>query len=126
VAERAALLRAELRRLNPEVRFAVHATDVPADWFTLGLLRGLSSRDVPVLLWLRNAAGGESARLLLREYRGRQIYALSAHALAPDHATFAPAALPRLRAAVFGDNAGFWLDGAVSDSLGRAIRRFSK
>ena len=121
VAERAALLRGELRRLNPEIHFAVRATDRPADWFTLGLLRGLSSRDVPALLWLK---GGENARALLREYRGREIYALSARALAPDRAGFAPAALSRLRATVFGDNAGFWLDGAASDSLGRALRRF--
>ncbi|HTI06149.1 MAG TPA: hypothetical protein VL549_12575, partial [Gemmatimonadales bacterium] len=125
VAERAGALRGEVRRLNAEVRFAVRATDRPADWFTLGLLRGLSSRDAPVLLWLKGgAAGGESARTLLREYRAREIYALSAHALAPDRATFAPAGLPRLHASVFGENAGFWLDGAASDSLGRAIRRF--
>lgn len=122
VTERAVVLRAELRRLHPELRFAFHATQTPADWFSLGLLRGFSAPDAPVLLWLR-APGG---RALLRRYQDRQIYALSALGLAPARATFAPGELARLRASVFGENSGFWLDGAASDSLGRVIRRFTR
>ena len=122
VAERAAGLRGELRRLHPELRFAFHATEVPADWFSLGLLRGFSTRDAPALLWLRE----RRARALLRHYRDREIYALSAVGLEPDRATFAPAEAARLRLAVFGENAGFWLIGAATDSLGRVIRRFAR
>jgi hypothetical protein len=122
VAERAITLRAELRRLHPDLRFAFHASDVPADWFTLGLLRGFSSPDAPVLLWLKERKG----RALLRRYRERGVYALSALGLEPDRATFVPSEWPRLRFAAFSERAGFWLDGAATDSLGRVIRRFTK
>ena len=122
VAERAITLRGELRRLHPDLRYAFHATEMPADWFSLGLLRGFSSRDAPALLWLRERHG----RALLGLYRDRGIYALSAFGLQPDRATFAPGETARLRASVFGENAGFWLDGAATDSLGRVIRRFAK
>lgn len=120
VAERAIMLRAELRRLHPDLRFAFHASDVPDDWFTLGLLRGFSSPDAPVLLWLKERRG----RDLIRRYRERGVYALSALGLAPDRATFVQSEWPRLRFAAFTDHAGFWLDGAGTDSLGRVIRRF--
>ena len=122
VAERASVLRAELRRLHPDLRFAFHASDVPADWFTLGLLRGFSSPDAPVLLWLKERRG----RALLRRYRERGVYAITALGLEPDRATFAQSEWPRLRFAAFSEHAGFWLDGAATDSLGRVIRRFIK
>ena len=116
VTERASALRGELRRLHPELRFAFHATEVPTDWFSLGLLRGFSSADAPVLLWLRERHG----RALLQHYRDRQIFALSATQLNPRE--------PRVRATVFSENDGFWLDagGAATDSLGRLIRRFTR
>jgi hypothetical protein len=122
VAERAIALRGELRRLHPDLRFAFHATEVPADWFSLGLLRGFSTRDAPALLWLEERRG----RALLRLYRDQGIYAISALGLQPTRATFAPGESARLRSSVFGENAGFWLDGAATDSLGRVIRRFAK
>ena len=122
VAERAIALGGELRRLHPDLRFAFRATNVPADWLSLGLLRGFSTRDAPVLLWLEERHG----HALLRLYRDRGIYALSAFGLQPDRATFAPSESARLRSSVFGENAGFWLDGAATDSLGRVIRRFAK
>ena len=120
VGERAAALRAELNRVHPDLRFAFHATVPPTDWFSVGLLRGFSTREVPALLWLRE----RRARGLLRYYRDRGIYALAAVGLEPDRATFAPGETARLRAAVFSENAGFWLTGAATDSLGRVIRRF--
>jgi hypothetical protein len=120
VAERAIVLRAELRRLHADIRFAFHANDVPDDWFTLGLLRGFSSPDAPVLLWLKERRG----RTLLRRYRERGVYAISALGLEPDRATFAPSESSRLRFAAFSEHAGFWLAGAATDSLGRVIRRF--
>src|SRR5262249_7695890 len=125
VAERAVALRGELRRLRPDLRFAVHATTAPADWFSLGLLRGLSSEDAPVLLWIHDAPT-RNARTLLRRYQERGIFALTALGLEQDPATLAPAQLPRLRYAVFTEHAGFWLDGAATDSFGRMIRRLTK
>lgn len=116
VAERAITLRAELRRLHPDVRFAFHASTVPSDWFSLGLLRGFSTHESPALLWIREPRG----RAVLRHYRERDIYALSAFGLQPK------GDLPRLRSTVFGEHTGFWLDGAATDSLGRVIRRFAK
>jgi hypothetical protein len=127
VAERAITLRAELRRSHPDLRFAFHASDLPADWFTLGLLRGFSSPDAPALLWLKERpAGGGGGRALMRRYRERGVYALSALGLEPYRATFTPSEWSRLRFAAFSEHAGFWLDGAATDSLGRVIRRFTK
>jgi len=120
VAERAVALRGELRRLNPDVRFAFHASEMPADWFSLGLLRGFSSRDAPALLWIRERRVGE----LSRRYHEREIYGLAAVRLVPDRATFVPSEAARLHRLVFTEGAGFWLDAAATDSLGRVIRRF--
>ena len=122
VAERASVLRGELRRLRPDVRFAFHTSDAPTDWFSLGLLRGFSSPDAPIFLWLRE----DTRPTLARRYRARDVFALSAIGLVPVRATFAPAELSRLRFAAFTEHAGFWLDGAATDSLGRVIRRFAK
>jgi hypothetical protein len=122
VAERAVTLGAELRRLHPDLRFAFHASRSPADWFSLGLLRGLSTREAPVLLWLSEPR----ARDLVRGYRERQIYGLAAIRIEADRTTFAPSAAARLHTRVFSEGAGFWLDGTVTDSLGRVIRRFVK
>lgn len=122
VAERAAGLRGELRRLHPDLRFAFHATDAPSDWFSLGLLRGFSSREAPALLWIKE----RRARAFRQHYRDREIYVLSAIGLEPDRATFAPGNAARLRSAAFAENAGFWLTGAATDSLGRVIRRFTR
>jgi len=120
VAQRAAALRAELRRLHPDLRFGFHASELPADWFSLGLLRGLSTRDAPALLWLKEPR----VRDIVRGYRERGIYGLAAVRIEPDRATFLPSEAARLRTSVFSDGAGFWLEGAASDSLGRVIRRF--
>ena len=120
VAERAAALRAELRRLHPDLRFAFHASELPADWFSLGLLRGLSTREAPVLLWLSEPR----VRDFVRGYREREIYGLAAVRIEADHMTFAPSEAARLRTRVYSEGAGFWLDGTASDSLGRVIRRF--
>ena len=123
VAERALALRGELRRARPDLRFAFHATTLPTDWFSVGLLRGFSSPDAPVLLWLRDE---RDPRLVRRRFAERGIYALTALGLEPDRATFAQPQLTRLRFAAFSQHAGFWLDGAATDSLGRVIRRLAK
>jgi len=123
VAERAIALRAEVRRLKPDLRFAFHASETPTDWFSLGLLRGFSSPDAPVLLWFREA---DNPRVLLRRFQARGIYALSALRLQLTRTSLAPSEVGHLRAAAFSAETGFWLEGATTDSLGRAIRRFIK
>ncbi|HXM37795.1 MAG TPA: hypothetical protein VN908_03945 [Gemmatimonadales bacterium] len=114
VAERAVALRAELRRLHPDLRFAFRATEAPADWFSLGLLRGLSTREAPVLLWTREPP----------RYRERGIVALSA--IMVDPRLVSAHEWGRLRPLVFGEHDGFWLPRATTDSVGRLIRRLSK
>jgi len=128
VAERAAALRAEVRRLNPDVRFAFRSARVPTDWFSLGLLRGLSAPDAPVLLWTREP----HVRDVLGQYRARGIFALSGLGLVPEH--IATGEWPRLRRAAFAEHDGFWVpwtDAPASktvraDSLGRLIRRLAR
>ncbi len=120
VAQRAQALRAEVRRLNPDLRFAFRSARVPSDWFSLGLLRGLSAPDSPVFLWTREPR----VRQLLAQYRGRGIYALSAMGLTPERA--ATSDWPRLRRVAFVEHDGFWLSGVRADSLGRLIRRLAR
>jgi hypothetical protein len=121
-SDRARALRAELRRLRPDLRFAFRAAELPADWFSTGLLEGFSSPDSPVLLWL----GDGGTRGLLARYRQRGIYALSALRLEPERDTFAPSGWNRLRPVVFGEHNGFWLDHAPPDSIARMIRRVTR
>ena len=120
VAQRAQALRAEVRRVNPDLRFAFRSAQVPSDWFSLGLLRGLSAPDSPVLLWTREPR----VRDLLAQYRARGIYALSAMGLTPERA--ATIDWPRLRRVAFVEHDGFWLSGVRADSLGRLIRRLAR
>jgi hypothetical protein len=117
VAERAIALRVELRRLHPDLRFAFRATRAPTDWFSLGLLRGFSTPDAPILLWLRE----RESRDLLQRYRERGIVALVALRL--DARRVTTAEWGRLRPALFDRYDGFWLERAESDSLGRLLRR---
>jgi len=128
VAQRAAALRAELRRLNPDLSFAFRSAQVPTDWFSLGLLRGFSGGDTPVYLWTREPR----VRDLLAHYRARGIFALSAVGLAPERV--ATGDWPRLRRAAFVEHSGFWIPWgdapgfrmAQADSLGRLIRRLAR
>lgn len=122
VSERARALRADLRRVRPDQHFAFHADGLPADWFSLGLLQGLSSADAPVLLWLRDRRASD----LLARYQQRGIYALSALRLESDRNTFALTEWNRQRPVVFGAHGGFWLDRAAPDSIARMIRRATK
>ncbi len=121
-SERARALRAELRRMRPDLRIAFRADAMPADWFSIGLLQGFSSADAPVLLWLRAGRAGDS----LAVYRHRDLYALSAIRLEPDRNTFGANEWNRLRPLVFGAHDGFWLDRAVPDSVARMIRRVTR
>ena len=128
VAQRAAALRAELRRLNPDLRFAFRSAQVPSDWFSIGLLHGFSDADAPVLLWTREPR----VRDLLEHYRARGIFALSAVGLTPERV--ASSEWPRLRRVAFLEHDGFWLPwfdvtpprALRADSLGRLIRRLAR
>jgi len=124
VAQRAAAIRADVRRLNPDARFAFHAAQAPTDWFSLGLLRGFASPDAPVFLWTRE----RPIREVLARYRDRGIVALSALGLAPERV--AAGDWPRLRRLAFVEHDGFWLPFPLtlspSDSLGRLIRRLAR
>ena len=128
VAERAAALRAEVRRLNPDLRFAFRSARVPTDWFSLGLLRGFSAPDAPVLLWTREPR----VRDVLQHYRARGIFVVSGVSLVPERV--AASEWPRLRRVAFGEHDGFWLSWSEApplkavraDSLGRLIRRLAR
>ena len=134
VADRAAALRAELRRIRPGLGFAFLTRRPPLDWYTLGLLRGFSTADAPVLLWSPEVRPRE----LLARARARGIVAVHAVGLAP--AWIPAGAWPRLGRVVFGENDGFWIgplqallsapraaEGPLSpDSLARAIRRLTR
>jgi hypothetical protein len=120
VAERAAALRAELTAISPDLRFAFRSVQAPDDWFSLGLLRGFSTPDAPVLLWTRE----RRISGLLARYRARGIFVLSAVGLSPDR--LAQSDWPRLRRLAFVEHDGFWLSTVRTDSLGRLLRRFAK
>jgi hypothetical protein len=121
VAQRAATLRAELRRLNPDLRFAFRSAQLPSDWFSLGLLRGFSDPDTPVFLWTREPR----VRDMLERYRARGIFALSAVGLTPER--IASNEWPRLRPLAFVEHDGFWLPWVQhADSLGRLLRRLAR
>jgi len=100
----------------------------PADWFHLGLLRGLATPEEPVILLTPEPDG----RALAARYAARGIPVLTAVALVPRR--IAPADWPRLRRLAFERNDGFWLPTAADvvtgpvrgDSLGRLVRRLVK
>ena len=126
VAQLAAGLRADLWRLNPDLRFVFRAAQLPSDWFSLGLLRGFSAADAPVFLWTRE----RRVREPLAHYRARGIFVLSAVGLTPER--IAPADWDRLQRLAFGEHDGFWLPWGETtrplsaDSLGRLLRRVAR
>src|SRR5207302_1946918 len=131
VAARATVLRDRVLKQRRDLYFAFRLAQPPADWFTLGLLRGFGLPDRPLLLftpelWTRD---------LLALQRARGLNLVHAVALAP----------PSLRAhdwsgvrrLVFDESDGFWLTpeepggpGAgrrlPQDSLGRLLRRLAR
>ena len=128
VTDRARALAKAARRARPDLLFALRADVAPADWFRLGLLRGLSGPNLPVLLLTPEPDG----RALAARYAARGITALTAVAILPRRVP--PADWPQLRRIAFERNDGFWipaasdvLAGAVrGDSLARLVRRLMK
>ena len=134
LAERVARARDEARRVHPGLLFVVRVPAPPADWRALGLMRGLATRDAPVVVWSTEP----DARELVLDWRARGINALHVTGLSAERV---PArAWPRLRTAAFVASAGFALgpldrvlaaprtaEGPVPvDSLARLLRHLSR
>ncbi|HUL03531.1 MAG TPA: hypothetical protein VLV16_09925 [Gemmatimonadales bacterium] len=131
VAARAQVLRERVLKEHAGLYFAFRLPQLPGDWFTLGLLRGFSMPDRPLLLLTPEVQTGD----VLAAYRARGLNAV--HAVELPLALVRPGALPRLKAAVFAGNDGFWLPGLPAparaaterlrnDSVGRLLRRLAR
>jgi hypothetical protein len=113
VAQRAGLLRSDMRRIAPGRSFGIRVSRSTLDWFTQGLIQGLG--DSAAAVWIFTDESGNAPR------RGAVIPV----------ARLAPA---QVRAAAGGRavaDGGFWLDGlggsgAAPDSLARLVRRLSR
>jgi len=128
VAARATGLRDRVLKQRRDLYFAFRLAQPPADWFTLGLLRGFGLPDRPLLLFTPEVW----TRDLLALYRARGLNLVHAVALV------APSLRARdwsgVKQLVFDESDGFWLapeepagPGAgkrlPQDSLGRLLRR---
>ncbi len=103
VAERAAALRDRVLRQRRDLYFAFRLPQLPADWFTLGLLRGFALPDRPILVFTPELR----TRQALAAYRGRDLNLVHAVALVP--ASLRARDLPGLRRLIFEESDGFWL-----------------
>ncbi len=124
VLQRAAGIRSDLRRVRRELLFAVVLDRSPADWFTLSLVRGVSTPETPTLVF----SPDPRARELLGTGGASNVL----HVLRLDPSVVLDGEAPRLAHAVFSAQAGFWLGPAeslltgASDSLARLVRRLTK
>jgi len=131
VAARAQTLRERALKEHSGLYFAFRLARLPGDWFTLGLLRGFSMSDRPLLLLTPEV----QTRDVLAAYRARGLNAV--HAVELPLALVRQGALPRLKAVAFSGNDGFWLPGLQgparttaerlrNDSVGRLLRRMAR
>lgn len=124
VEQRAAALRADLRRIRRDLPFAVVLDRSPTDWFTRSLVRGLAAPGTPVLLF----SPDRRAREVLEAAGDVNLL----HAIRLDPAELLSGGVARLSNSVFHDQDGFWLGPAEavligpSDSLARQVRRLTK
>jgi hypothetical protein len=124
VAQRARVLRSEVRRIRRDLLVAVLLDRSPADWFTASLAHGFSLPDRPVLVFSTDPR----ARILL----GPQDSLNVLHAIRLDPDAVLGGGGAGLPGSVFQDQDGFWVGPAESllvgrgDSLARALRRFTK
>ncbi len=123
VAERARALRDRVLRERPGLYFAFRFRRAPGDWLSLGLLRGFSLPERPLVLFTPEAM----TRDLLAAYRARGVNAVHAVELSP--LTGRVRNVAALKHAVFGENDGFWTSagaGAAGDSLAQVLRRLTR
>jgi hypothetical protein len=133
VAARATALRDRVLRQRRDLYFAFRLAELPADWFTLGLLRGFALPDRPILLLTPEL----QTRAALAAYRAQDVNLVHAVALVP--ASLRARDWSRLRRLLFEENDGFWLaaDEARAgggpgpgrlpfDSLARLVRRLGR
>ena len=129
VAARATTLRDRVLKQRRDLYFAFQLAQPPADWFTLGLLRGFGLPDRPTLVFTPEVR----TRELLALYRARGLNL--AHAVALSPAALRARDWAAVRRAVFAESDGFWLaqeepPGAgarlPADSLGRLLRRLAR
>lgn len=128
VAKKAAVLRDRVLKQRHDLYFAFRLAAPPADWFTLGLLRGFALPDRPLLVFTPEAR----TRGLLALLRARGLNLTHAVELTP--ALLRTRDWAELRRVVFEENDGFWLlvpeageapaGGRLPlDSLARFLRR---
>jgi hypothetical protein len=122
LAARAQALRERALKEHTGLYFAFRLPHLAGDWFTLGLLRGFSMPDRPLLL----LSPEFQTREALSAYRARGLNVV--HAIELPLALVKPGTLPRLKAAAFTANDGFWLPGLRlrSDTVGRLLRRMAR
>ena len=131
VAARAAVLRDRVLKQRRDLYFAFRLAQPPADWFTLGLLRGFELPDRPILLFTPEVR----ARELVALYRADGLNLAHAVALAPSSLRSRDGT--SVKQLVFTESDGFWVPaeepaGAGAgwrlpyDSLGRLLRRMAR
>ena len=119
VAQRALVLRNDLRRIAPGRSFGIRVSRPTLDWFTNGLVAGLGDSATAVWLFTDEARNTHSGAVI------------PIVRLTPGQFT---GARSRLADVIFGPNGGFWLDGhagqgaagGAPDSLARLVRRLSR
>ena len=123
VTQRAAALRADVRRIRRGVLLALVMDRSPTDWFTRSLVLGMSTPDAPVLVFSPDPGAGASLNT------GDTATVL--HVIRLDPGLVMETGAARLQT-VFQDHAGFWLGPAdallagPSDSLARLVRRLTR
>ncbi|HYT05119.1 MAG TPA: hypothetical protein VEM13_09610 [Gemmatimonadales bacterium] len=103
VAERAATLRDRALKQRPNLYFAFRLPQLPADWRTLGLLRGFSLPDRPVLVFTPEIR----TRQALAAYRAHDLNLAHAVVLVPS--TLRARDWLALKQLIFVQNDGFWV-----------------
>ena len=131
VAARATVLRDRVLKQRRDLYFAFRLAQPPADWFTLGLLRGFELPDRPILLFTPEVR----TRELVALYHADGLNLVHAVALAPSSLRSRDAT--SVKQLMFTESDGFWVPaeepaGAGAwwrlphDSLGRLLRRITR
>ena len=133
VADRARTVRDRVLKERPGLYFAFRFDRAPGDWLTLGMLRGFSLPDRPLLLFTPEV----ETQGLLAAYHARGVDAVHAIELRMD--VLRVRNLAALKKLSFVENDGFWVSlgegrsvpgpetgRAAGDSLTQALRRLTR